>query len=146
MLYPIVKANIIKDCLGNQFRAYDLRDCDHRRNVEAQVEALMTTMDENIPVNFRSCDISREIQFLKLGKASDFDGIPNECHCHLPGRPLVHLTYLFTHCLRLGHFPATWKKAKFINMSEPGKDPNFPENLCPTSLLSTTGELFGKLI
>jgi hypothetical protein len=34
------KANIIANCLENQFRVHDLCDCDHRRLVEAQVEAL----------------------------------------------------------------------------------------------------------
>jgi hypothetical protein len=46
--------------------------------VEAQVEAQLATIDEDIPVNFRPCDISKEIQSLKLGKACGFDGIPNE--------------------------------------------------------------------
>jgi hypothetical protein len=47
---PIAKANIIADCLENKFRARDLCDCDcdHRRHVEAQVEALWVTVDEDI--------------------------------------------------------------------------------------------------
>jgi hypothetical protein len=43
----------------------------------------------NRHVDFRPCD------FLKLGRAYGFDGIPNECLRHLPRRPLVHLTNLF---------------------------------------------------
>jgi hypothetical protein len=43
IFYPIDKANIIADCLENQFRAHDLCDCDHRRHVEAQVETLLGT-------------------------------------------------------------------------------------------------------
>jgi hypothetical protein len=31
-------------------------------------------------------------------------------------------------------------------LPKPGKDPKFPQNLCPISLLSTTGKLFEKLI
>jgi hypothetical protein len=60
------------------------------------------------------CDVSKEIQSLKLGKACIFDGIPNECLQHLPTTTLVHLTRLFSHCLWLGHFPAPWKEAKLI--------------------------------
>jgi hypothetical protein len=105
--YPIDKANIIAGCLENQFRAHDLCDCDcdHRRHVEAQVEALLAVVDEDTPVIFRPCDVSKQIQSLKLGKARDFHGIPNECLRHLPRKPLLHLTHLFSHCLRLGHFP-----------------------------------------
>jgi hypothetical protein len=37
-------------------------------------------------------------------------------------------------------------EAKIIAVPKPGKDPKFPENLRPISLLSTTGKLFEKLI
>jgi hypothetical protein len=79
IIYPINKANIIADCIGNPFRAHDLCDCHHRGHVEAQVEVPMTTVDEDIPVIFRPCDVSKEIQSLKLRKAHGFDGIRNEC-------------------------------------------------------------------
>jgi hypothetical protein len=56
------------------------------------------------------------------------------------------LTHLFNHCLRLSHFPKSWKEAKIITLPKPGKDPKFPQNLRPSSLLSTTGKLFEKVI
>jgi hypothetical protein len=114
--------------------------------VEAQVEALLATADEDTPVNFQPCDFSKEIQFLKFRKVCCFDGIPNEYLQHLPRRPVVHLTHLFHHCLRLGHFPAPWKEAKMMALPKLGRDPKFPQNLRPISLLRTTGELFEKLI
>jgi hypothetical protein len=86
IFYPIDKANIIGDTLGSQFRAHDLCDCDHRRHMGAQVEALLATVDEDIPVNFRPCDVSKEIQSLKLGNARGLYGIPNECLRHRRGR------------------------------------------------------------
>jgi hypothetical protein len=46
--------------------------------VAAEVEALLTTVDEDIPANFQPCDISKEIQSLKLGKACGFYGIPHK--------------------------------------------------------------------
>jgi hypothetical protein len=99
--------------------------------VEAQVETLLGTVDEDIPVNFEPCDVSKEIQFLKLRKTCGFDGIPNEYLRHLPRRPLVHL---FNHCLLLGNFPAPWQEAKIVTLPKPGKDPTFPKNLHPISL------------
>jgi hypothetical protein len=80
IFYPIDKANLIADCLGNLFRAHDLYDYDHRRHVEAQVEALLATVDEDIPFNFLPCDVSKEIHSLKLGKARGSDGIPNNIY------------------------------------------------------------------
>jgi hypothetical protein len=51
--------------------------------MDAQVEALPTTVNECIPVNFQPCDVSKEIQSLILGKSYGFHGIPNECLWHL---------------------------------------------------------------
>jgi hypothetical protein len=56
------------------------------------------------------------------------------------------LTHLFNHCLRLPHFPNPWKEAKTITLPKPGKDPKFPQNLRPISLLPTTGKLFEKVL
>jgi hypothetical protein len=109
------------------------------------VQALQTTVDENPPVKFRPCDVSKEIRFLKLGKVCFIDGIPNESLRHLP-RSLVHVTHLFNHCLRLCHFPASWEEAKVIALPKAGKNPKFPDNLRPISLKSTTSKHFEKSI
>jgi hypothetical protein len=45
--------------------------------VEAQVEVVLAAVSEDTPINFRPCDVSKEIQSLKLGMACGFDGIPN---------------------------------------------------------------------
>jgi hypothetical protein len=47
---------------------------------------------------------------LKTRNAFGRDFIPNECLRHLAGRPLVHLTHSFNHCLRLSYFPKPWKQ------------------------------------
>jgi hypothetical protein len=138
IFYPTNKANIILDSLENRFRVHELCDCDHRRHVEAKVEVLLTTVNGDIPVNFRPCDVSKEIQFLKLRKVCYFSGIRNKYLCHLVGH--LHLTHLFN------HFPASWKEEKIIILSKPGKDPKFPQHLYPTSLLSCTGRLVQKSI
>jgi hypothetical protein len=46
--------HIIADCWENQFRAHDLSDCDQRRHVEAQVDALLTATDEDTLLNSKS--------------------------------------------------------------------------------------------
>jgi hypothetical protein len=63
--------------LRNQFRAHDLCDCDYRRHTGAQFEAVLATVGEDIHVNFRLYEVSKEIQSLKLGKTCSFDDIPN---------------------------------------------------------------------
>jgi hypothetical protein len=48
--------------------------------------------------------------------------------------------------LPLSHIPKSWKEAKVIALPKPGKDPKFPQNLSPISLLSKTGKLFENVI
>jgi hypothetical protein len=88
-----------------QFTPHDLCDENHEQQVEARVQALLETVNNNHPERIRPCDLKKLVNFLKSKKACGIDGIPNECLRHLPRRPLVHLTHLFNHCLRLSYFP-----------------------------------------
>jgi hypothetical protein len=63
--------------LENQFTAHNLCDYDHRQQVEATINALLATIDKDTPVEFQPCDVSKEIQSLKLRKAYGLDAIPN---------------------------------------------------------------------
>jgi hypothetical protein len=149
LLFMVLQAlNFIlsKKPMEIQFTSHDLCDDSHERWVVAKFQALLETVDTSPPKGIRPCDLKKLINFLKLRKACGIDGIPNECLRHLPRRPLVHLTHLFNHCLRLSHFPNPWKEAKVITLPKPGKDPKFPQNLRPISLLSTTEKLFEKVI
>jgi hypothetical protein len=123
--YPSEKANTIANCLENQFTPHKLCNADHERKVEARVQAMLTTNEENPSVKFRPCDVSKEIRSLTVGKASGIDGIPNECLKHLPRRSLVYITHLFNHCLGLCHFPASCKEVKIIALPKTGKNPKF---------------------
>jgi hypothetical protein len=114
--------------------------------VEARVQALLETVENSPPERVKPCDLQKLISSLKLRKACGIGGIPNECLTYLPRRLLVHLTHLINHCLRLSHFPNSWKEAKVITIPKPGKDPKFPQNVRPISLLSTTGTLFEEVI
>jgi hypothetical protein len=98
------------------------------------------------PERIRPCDLQKLLNSLRLKKACGIDGIPNECLRHLPRRPFVRLTHLINHCIRLSHFPTSWKEAKVVTLPKPGKDPKFPQNLSPISLLSSTGKVFEKVI
>jgi hypothetical protein len=89
--------------------------------VEAQVKALQATVDENIPVNSCPCDVSKQIQSLKLEKACDSDRISNEYLRHLPRKPLVCLTYFFNHSLSWS-LPGTLERNKIITLSKAVKD------------------------
>jgi hypothetical protein len=124
--HPNVKANVTADCVENHFTSHDLRDENHERLVETRVQALLASVDDTPLGKVRSCDIHKLANSLKLRKACGLDGIPNECLRHLPRTPLLQLTHLFTHCLRLSHFPKPWKEAKVLTLLKLGKDPKLP--------------------
>jgi hypothetical protein len=88
--------------------------------VEAQVEAVLTTVDEDIPANFRSCDVTKEIQCLQLGKACGFVGIPNECLSHLPRSPLVRLTHSVS--------ASAWSVLDTLEVSKNDRNPSETQN------------------
>jgi hypothetical protein len=144
--YPSEKAKAIPDSLEIQFTPHDLSDENHERRVDSKVQALIETVTKEPPQRIRPCDVQKLINSLKRRKTCGIDGIPNEGLRKLPRLPLVHLTHLFNHCLRMSHFPNLWNKAKVIILPKPGKDPKFPQYLCPISFLSTTGKLFEKVI
>jgi hypothetical protein len=103
--HPIEKANMNTDYLENQFRSRDLCDENHEGRVETTVQALLASVDGTPLGKVRPRDIHKLANSLKLREVSLLDGIPKACLEHLPRRPLVHLTHLLNHCLRLSHFP-----------------------------------------
>jgi hypothetical protein len=73
----------------------------HERRVEVLVKDVLEIEDKAPSERIRTCELKRLINSLRRKKACGIDGILNECLSHLPKRPLVHLTHLFNHCLRL---------------------------------------------
>jgi hypothetical protein len=144
-LYLSEKANAIADCLEIQLTPHGLCDENHERRMEARVQTLLEAVYNSPPQRVRPCDLQKSISSLKLRQACGIDGIPNECLRHLPRRPFAHLTHLLNHCLRLSHFPNAWKDAKVVTLPKLAKDPKFPQNLRPITLLSTTGKLFENI-
>jgi hypothetical protein len=138
------KANTIADCLENQFTPHDLHDENHEWRLESKL--CLKPWTAFPPEKVRPCDVLKLINSLKLRKACGNYRIPNECLRHLPRRPLVHLTHLFNHFLRLSHFPSSCKEAKVITLPKPWEDSKFLQNLRPVSFLPKTGKPFEEVI
>jgi hypothetical protein len=51
--HPLEKANAIADCLENHFTSHELCDENHKRRVEARVQAFLETVDKNCPERIR---------------------------------------------------------------------------------------------
>jgi hypothetical protein len=132
--HPVDKANAIADCLENRFTPHNLCEENNERQVEARFQALLEAVDSNCLESIRPCDLQKLLNSLQLKEACGIDDIPNECLRHLSRRPLVHLTHLLSHCIRLSHFPTSWKESKVVAIPKPGKETTFPQNLRPTAM------------
>jgi hypothetical protein len=76
--------------LEKQFTTHGLCDENQKRLVEARVQALLETEDNNPPPpeRIRPRDLQKLVNFVKIRKACGIDGILNECLRHLPKKPL----------------------------------------------------------
>lgn len=95
---------------------------------------------------FTVADLTEEIATLRPFKAPGGDNIPNILLKYLPEIALGELCDIYNACLRLNHWPTSFKLAKVTPIPKPGKDKGCSENYRPISLLNTLGKLFEKLI
>jgi hypothetical protein len=69
------EANEIADCLEIQFTPHDLCDENHEQRVEARIQALLKTAENNPHQRIRARDLQKLINSLKLRKAYGIDCI-----------------------------------------------------------------------
>jgi hypothetical protein len=72
--------------------------------------------------------------------------VGKDCQRRLLSRPRFVRAVAPRIFIQLSQFPVSWKEVKAITLPKAGKDPKFPQNLRPISLLSITGKLFEKVI
>jgi retron-type reverse transcriptase len=121
-------------------------DVDHIERIEHQVEDILSRQIEISTTPTSPAEVRKIIGSLKVKKAPGPDNIPNKALKLLPDRVVVALTTIINASLRLCHFPSRWKKANVIFIPKPGKDPKFPQNHRPISLLSSIGKVLEKVI
>jgi hypothetical protein len=121
-------------------------DLDHIEEVEHEIHETLSEPNDT-PITPTSPEEVREIiGSLKVKKAPGPDHIPNTALKLLPDKVVVALTAIINASLRLCHFPSRWKRANVIFIPKPGKDPKFPQNYRPISLLSNVGKIVEKVI
>ncbi|KAJ3631881.1 hypothetical protein MTP99_012986 [Tenebrio molitor] len=141
------KAEAFADSLELQCRPnIEDADVDHIERIEHQVEDILSRQIETSTTPTSPAEVRKIIGSLKVKKAPGPDNIPNKALKLLPDRVVVALTTIINASLRLCHFPSRWKKANVIFIPKPGKDPKFPQNHRPISLLSSIGKVLEKVI
>lgn len=142
------KANALADTLERTFTPHDdPSDIDKIEQVERQVRGLehLASSPDDI---FRTtpAEINRVISQLKSRKAPGLDQIPNAALKELSKKSIRFMAHVFNAILRLGYFPLQFKESKIVLFQKPGKDPQFPQNYRPISLLSGVSKILEKII
>ena len=91
-------------------------------------------------------EINNIIKNLNIKKSSGPDEISNLMIKNLPHNVLKDLLLIINSSLKLQHFPNTWKQAAIKTIHKSGKDPVFPQNYRPISLLSNLGKILERVI
>lgn len=105
---------------------------------------LPTVIPEN--ENPSPSEIKKIIKNLKSKKSPGNDNISNMLVKNLTTKAIVQLFYIIKYNLIFLHFPNKWKTAIVIPIPKPNKDPLFPQNYRPISLLPTFAKIFEKII
>lgn len=142
------KAETIADIFERvHYLTQDFSDKTTERTVNREFTFIQHTQinTDNIkPVTAK--EIKTLLKKLKPKKAPGLDGIQNIILKNLPKKAIAQLIYIFNACLKTSYFPDAWKKAKILPFKKPGKDPKFPQNYRPISLLPTLAKLLEMII
>jgi len=142
------KADAFAESLEGQFSpVYDNLDLDHASLVHREVSRYLNTTPNTDDINAASpAEVRKLLHNLKSKKAPGHDNISNKSLKLLHNVGIARLTNIFNTCLRLRYFPSVWKKADVIVLPKPGKDPQFPQNYRPISLLPSLAKVYEKVI
>ena len=145
---PEGKTTAIAECLEDQFQANDTEDGfrDHYKLVRREVHRFRNTeFEASVPL-VTSNEVRKIIKNLRPKKAPGHDGVTNSMIKQLPCHCIHHLTTIYNSALNLQYFPESWKRAQVITFPKPGKDPKFPQNRRPISLLDCLGKIYERIL
>jgi hypothetical protein len=142
------KANALADTLERTFTPHDdPSDIDKIEEVEEIVAGLELEqpIDEDI---FRTtpAELNTILNRLKIKKAPGLDQVPNAALKEISKKTVRLMAHVFNAILLMGYFPKQFKESKIIVFQKPGKDPQFPQNYRPISLLSCVSKVLERLI
>jgi len=90
--------------------------------------------------------IEQIVKLLPRRKAPGNDSISNAALKNLPKNAILLLTRIINGCLKIGYFPAIWKRSIIIAIPKPFKNHNLPVNFRPISLLSSLSKIYEKIL
>ena len=108
--------------------------------------ARVLTDCEDIFFPFSQVELIQALRHLKLGKASDLDGISTELLGHFGPKTLSWLLSLYNSCAINLSIPKIWRNAKVVALLKPEKDSALAKSYRPVSLLCNLFKIYERLI
>lgn len=130
----------------------------HKMNTNLGDKNLITNTDKiitafnsiNVPtpdyVIPNPSEINKIISKLKNSKTPGQDQISGQIIKNFPLNITKNLIIIIQNCIKLQHFPNSWKNALIIPIKKPDKDPSHPLNYRPISLLSILSKILETTI
>lgn len=85
-------------------------------------------------------------KYLSAKKTPGRNNISNRAIKHLPLKTTVYLTATINEILGNQYFPRLWKQVEVIMILKPNRDPKFPQNYRPISLLPAISKIEVRII
>lgn len=140
------KANAIADTFEQtHLQNIDMGNDIHEKQVNRLTRHIPSSKDEKIEL-VKPSEILRIISRLKKSKAPGEDNIQNEIIKSLTRKAIIVITKINNSILINKTYPKIWKTARMIVIPKPGKNPAFPQNLRPISLLNNLSKITEKII
>ena len=149
------QANLLADTLRSNHQIHNTPQCDSA--FKETVQNYIKSNIENFSPNFANNDngnidpISIDEIKLALSKSKNFsspgfDGVTYRMLKCSTDKMYHVLCTFFNLILLVGYFPIPWKKAKVTLIPKPKKNPLYPNNYRPISLLSCIGKTLERII
>lgn len=141
------KASEIAQSFESRFQPNENPQDPHfTRDVESRVNSYLKNPPTTAIAATNTQEVTALIKDLSTRKSPGFDKITPLHLKNLPNTAIIYLTILFNCFLQAAAFPSRWKNAKIITIPKPGKNPTYPQNLRPISLLSTISKLYERIL
>ncbi|GFT65822.1 probable RNA-directed DNA polymerase from transposon X-element [Trichonephila clavipes] len=141
------KADCFVDNLEESFTENRIPyDDDHIDKVDRTIRRFLNSYSSSIPPLTSPQEICDIISKLNIRKAPGHDQIKNIALKSLPMNAITYLTKIFNKFLLLQYFPQIWKHCTISLLPKKNKDPKFPLNYRPISLISCVAKLFEKIL
>lgn len=149
---PRDKAEVLADTLEESFQANPISDNSFFKKVESEVidyifkndPKIISDREDHEPCSAE--EVIAIIKTLKNKKAPGSDQVNNNILKELSAKAGSRLVEILNACLKLQHFPQSWKEARVVVFPKPGKSRKDPNNYRPISLLSSISKILERLL